>query len=458
MLTADKALELVRSNVFDTIGCTEPVAIAYAATAAYQHLGGTIEKVEVSISVNVFKNAMAVGIPGSDKKGIQFAVALGLVAGDWNKQLRLFEGVKPEHLEEAGKLASADFIPVSLADVPEKIYIYTKVKTEKGIAEAEIVGAHDNLTSIIVNGTQVFSQGHVKVQRREAAEGSGNDDIQQINESLGSSVEADPAELEGLSMEELVKAIQAIPVENLAFLTGAVDINVAAAEIGIKNAPGMGLGAGIERLKQRGAVGNSLATRVEQYVAAAADSRMSGMMVPIKGCGGSGNHGIAFFLGTGLAFREYEQEMQTSLEQTLAMGLLLVRYIKVYTGLLTPTCGVTVSAAPAIAASLVFAMGGSPAQMTASVKLVLGNIAGILCDGAKHGCALKAATSARFGVQAAFLALDGVTIPDSDGIVGADLPDSLNFLRKLQNKGLTDADKTMLEILMEKSERIAESQ
>jgi L-cysteine desulfidase len=400
---------------------------------------------------------MAVGIPGSDKKGIQFAVALGLVAGDWNKQLRLFEGVKPEHLEEAGRLASADFIPVSLADVPEKIYIFTKVKTEKGIAEAEIVGAHDNLTSIKVNGSQVYPQGGAKAQSPGTAAGTENVDTQK-NESAGSSETADPSELEGLSMQELVKAVQAIPVEKLAFLTGAVDINVAAAEIGLKNAPGMGLGAGIERLKRRGVVVNSLATKVEEYVAAAADSRMSGMMVPIKGCGGSGNHGIAFFLGTGLAFREYEKEMQTSLEQTLAMGLLLVKYIKVYTGLLTPTCGVTVSAAPAIAASLVFAMGGTPAQMTAAVKLVLGNIAGILCDGAKHGCALKAATSARFGVQAAFLALDGVTIPDSDGIVGADLPDSLSFLRKLQNKGLADADKTMLEILMEKSERIAESQ
>ncbi|MDZ7794019.1 MAG: L-serine ammonia-lyase, iron-sulfur-dependent, subunit alpha [Spirochaetia bacterium] len=456
MLTPEKALEFVRNNVFDTIGCTEPVAIAYAATAAYQHLGGTIDSVEVSISVNVFKNAMAVGIPGSDKKGIQFAVALGLVAGDWNKQLRLFEGVKMEHLEQAGKLASADFILVSLADVPEKIYIYTKVKTEKGIAEAEIVGAHDNLTSIKVNGSQVFPQGGVKAQSPGQPR-VPNGDTQQ-NESTGSPVEADSAELEGLSMDELVKAVQAIPVEKLAFLTGAVDINVAAAEIGLKNAPGMGLGAGIERLKQRGVVGNSLATKVEQYVAAAADSRMSGMMVPIKGCGGSGNHGIAFFLGTGLAFREYEQEMQTSLEQTLAMGLLLIRFIKVYTGLLTPTCGVTVSAAPAIAASLVFAMGGTPEQMTAAVKLVLGNIAGILCDGAKHGCALKAATSARFGVQAALLALDGVTIPDSDGIVGVDLPDSMNFLRNLQNRGLADADKTMLEILMEKSERIAESQ
>ena len=445
MLTANKALELVRNNVFDTIGCTEPVAIAYAATAAHQHLGGTVQRVEVAISVNVFKNAMAVGIPGSDKKGIQFAVALGLVAGDWNKKLRLFEGVQPEHLQKAGALASSEFIPVKLAEVNEKIYIHTRVTTDKGVAEAEIVGAHDNLVWVKVNGEQVFPGEKSDAERKS-----------QSAATAGQSV--DLKELEGLSMQALVDAVNSIQVEDLSFLSGTVDINVAAAEYGLENSPGMGLGTGIARLTKRGILGESLATTVEKYVAAAADSRMSGRMVPIKGCGGSGNHGIAYFLGTGIAYREHASHMQKSLEQTLAMGLLLVKYIKAYTGLLTPTCGVTVSAAPAIAASLVYAMGGSAEQMTAAVKLILGNIAGILCDGAKHGCALKAATSARTGVEAAFLVIEGVTIPDSDGIVGNDLPDSMSFLRTLQNKGLTDADKTMLQILMEKSERIADAE
>ncbi|MFW5712602.1 MAG: serine dehydratase subunit alpha family protein [Spirochaetia bacterium] len=445
MLTTEKTLNLIRNNVFDTIGCTEPVAIAYAAAAAHQHLGGEIRLVEVSISVNVFKNAMAVGIPGSDKKGIQFAVALGLIAGDCKKKLRLFEGVQPEHLEKAGKLASSEFIPVKLAEGSEKIYIHVKVTTDKGDAEAEIVGAHDNLISVKVNGEMVFPEGS-----SSAAASSGSKEAAEES--------AAPDELEGLSMQALVDAVRGIPLEQLSFLSGAVDINLAAAEYGLENSPGMGLGSGLGRLTRRGILGESLASTVEKYVAAAADSRMSGMMVPIKGCGGSGNHGIAYFLGTGLAYRELKSSMQASLEHTLAMGLLLVKYIKVYTGLLTPTCGVTVSAAPAIAASLVFAMGGSAEQMTAAVKLILGNIAGILCDGAKHGCALKAATSARFGVEAAFLAMEGVTIPDSDGIVGTDLPDSMGFLRTLQDKGLTNADKTMLQILMEKSERIADGQ
>lgn len=434
MLSKERALALVRGNVFNTIGCTEPVAIAYAATAAYQHLGGTIKSLDIEISVNMFKNAMAVGIPGSDQKGIKFATALGLVAGNWEKGLSLFEGVTSEHLAEAGRLSSNGLISVGLTDQPDKVFISTLVRTDRGTAKAEIRGSHANLLYVDVNGERVYE-----------SEGSRG------NAGAGTSENRESEELKGLQMEELAAAVDAIPEEELDFLSEAVDVNVAAAEYGLENSPGMGLGTGTARLMKAGIVGDSLATRVEQYVAAAADSRMSGQMVPIKGCGGSGNHGIAFFLGTGLAWRHAQDRAVKSLAKTLAMGLLLVKYIKEYTGLLTPTCGVTVSAAPASAASLVYAMGGSPEEMTAAVKLVLGNIAGILCDGAKHGCSLKAATSARFGVQAAFLVLEGVRIPDSDGIIGADLPTTMENLRRIQENGLTGADQTMLDVLLEKS-------
>jgi len=434
MLSKESTLAYVKGNVFNTIGCTEPVAIAYAAAAAFHHLGGTLEAIDISISVNMFKNAMAVGIPGSDEKGIKFAVSLGLIAGNWRKGLRLFEDVTPEDIQKAVEMASGNMISIGLADDPDKVFIKTEIRTDKGLGAAEIRGSHTNLVHVDVNGERVFQN----------TNGDGRD-------NGAASAEPDLSVLEGLSMEDLFKAVETLEEEDLDFLDDAVDMNIAAAEFGLRNAPGMGLGAGIERLVEEGVIGDSLSTAVEKYVAAAADSRMSGMMVSIKGCGGSGNHGIAFFLGTGLSWQRYEKRMIKSLPKTLAMGLLLVRYIKVYTGLLTPTCGVTVSAAPAIAASLVYAMGGSPEQMTGAVKLVLGNIAGILCDGAKQGCSLKAATSARFGVEAAFLTMQGVRIPDSDGIIGKDLPDTFENLRSIQENGLINADRTMLEVLLKKS-------
>lgn len=458
MLESERALEYVKANIFDTIGCTEPVAIAYAATAAYRHLGGTVRKVELEISVNIFKNAMAVGIPGSDYKGISFAVALGLVAGDWEKGLRLFENVKLEDREQAFAIAKSGIISTSLTEQKDRIYILTRIFSEKGSAEAEIRGSHGNLLFVKVNGETVYTkEGAGESDIYTGAENAGAGASGTGNPSGGEIEAPEPENLNGLGMEDLVAAIEGIPEEDLFFLEGALDVNRAAADSGFSMRPGMGLGAGIGDLMEEEVVGKSLGTEVERYVAAAADSRMSGMMVPIKGCGGSGNHGIAYFLGTGLAWERYREKTVKSLNRTFAMGLLLVQYIKDYTGLLTPTCGVTVSAAPSIAASLVYALGGSPEEMTAAVKLVMGNIAGILCDGAKHGCALKAATSARFGVQAAFLAMKGVRIPDSDGISGEDLPLTFAQFRTFQDRGLRDADNVMLDILLEKTGRLEKS-
>lgn len=439
MIDSQKALSYIRTNVFDTLGCTEPIAIAYAATAAYQHIGGDVESVHISISVNVFKNAMGVGIPGSDQRGIQFAVALGLVAGDWSKELRLLEGIDEKDVTNALALVDQGGISIALSDQDEAIYIHTTVVTQNGAAESCIRHSHSNLLYIDVDGKRVY--------------GSNDIDCSTEERSI-SKHDLDRRDLKGLRMEDLVKAVDGIPENDLVFLDGVTDANLVAAEFALKVGPGMGLGRGISSLIKQGTLGKSILSTVEKYVAAAADSRMSGALIPIKGCGGSGNHGIAFFLAIGLAYNEYSAQMARSLNRTFALGLLLVQYIKGYTGLLTPTCGVTVSAAPSIAASLVYAMGGTPAQMTMAVNLVIGNIAGILCDGAKNGCALKASTSARFGVEAAFLAREGIEIPAREGIVGKDLPATYAHISNLQDGGLKDADKTMLDIMLRKAEEI----
>ncbi len=448
----DQLYATIEDTVFDSIGCTEPVAIAYAATAAYQHVGGKVLSIECRISVNVLKNAMSVGIPGSDRKGIPYAVALGISGGDWKKGLELFEGIDGQKSAEAAQLASRGIIDISLYRGDEKIYIYTKVCSDRGTAEALIRGGHDALEWIKLDGEVVYGgdAGEESLHGGDSgpSAASGEEDSKHDEQVIPYS------ELEGRTMEELVRMIEELDDARLEYLVEGVEINRRAAEYGLAKSPAMALGSGLASLAEEGVRDNSLSSKVAQYVAAAADSRMGGGMIHIKGCAGSGNHGITFFLTIGLAYEHYVEKTVRSLAKSLAMGLTVVRYIKAYTGLLTPTCGVTVSAAPAAAAAIVYALGGTPRQMTAAVKLIYGNIAGILCDGAKHGCALKSSTSARTGVEAAFLALRGVEIPESDGIIDRDLPSSLEHLRRLQNEGLADADKTMLNILTEKAERL----
>ena len=196
----DQLYATIEDTVFDSIGCTEPVAVAYAATAAYQHVGGTVSSIECMISVNVLKNAMSVGIPGSDRKGIPYAVALGVSGGDWTKGLELFEGVDEQKSAEAAELASRGIIDISLYTGGEKIYIYTKVRSDRGVAEALIRGGHDTLEWIKVDGETVYGDNP----------GTGVDTEAQTETSGREEQVLSYTELEGLSMEELVRMVEKI--------------------------------------------------------------------------------------------------------------------------------------------------------------------------------------------------------------------------------------------------------
>ncbi len=432
-LSPSEGWKLIQATVFDTIGCTEPVAIALAASRAHRAVGGEVRRVSIALSANVFKNAMSVGIPGSEQKGIRYAVALGLEKGDTELGLALFADVSPKDSERAMALMKHLIIDISVAE-ENGVYIRAEVETDKGTAVLINSGAHDQVVSLSVNGIEEHTPGKPDCP--------DNDELAGIEVLL--------EKIREMDMDGLVALAESIPADRCRTLLEGVDINMVAAEIGLGKRSGMGVGAALLDLIEDGTLGGGVINRVKAMAAAGSDARMGGEMVPVKGCGGSGNHGIAFFLSTGLALRILESRMRKPMERALALGLLLVQYIKAYTGLLTPICGVTVCASAAAAASIVYGLGGSTLQMLAAVKLIDGDIAGILCDGAKHGCALKVATSAGSAVEAALMALEGVSIPDTDGIVGVTLKESLANIRRLQDDGMGEADRTMLALLLEK--------
>lgn len=435
-LAPEEGWELIQGTVFDTIGCTEPVAIALAATRAHRAVGGTVRRVSIALSANVFKNAMAVGIPGSRQKGIRYAIALGLVKGDPGLGLALFADVSPGDSEIAMELMQDLSMDISLAE-EDGVYIRTELETDRGTAVVVVSGAHDRVVSMLLNGRELMAE-----ESRAGAGGGAGGDVERIEELL--------ERLREMDMEDIVELTESLPADRCASLLEGVMINKAAAETGLEKRAGMGTGAALMDLIEAGILGGGVVNRVKALAAAGSDARMGGEMVPIKGCGGSGNHGIAFFLTTGLGLELMEKGRKRGIDRSLALGLLLVQYIKAYTGLLTPICGVTVCASAASAAALVYGLGGSPRQMLAAVKLIDGNIAGILCDGAKHGCALKVATSAGSAVEAALMAMEGIAIPDTDGIVGVTLKESLSNIRRLQDDGMEGADRTMLTLLLEK--------
>jgi L-cysteine desulfidase len=202
-----------------------------------------------------------------------------------------------------------------------------------------------------------------------------------------------------------------------------------------------------------GLLANDLKERIRSAVAAAADARMAGENVPIYGCFGSGNHGITLFLTLGLA-AEDQCSSREELARALALALLVVGVIKCRTGILTPHCGCAVAAGSGAAAGLVLLLGGTPKQAENAVQLMTANLTGMLCDGAKYGCALKISTSAGVALESAYLAVYAeAALPGGNGLVGRTLEESMENLQTITEVGMAQVDRAVLEILLARTRR-----
>lgn len=209
----------------------------------------------------------------------------------------------------------------------------------------------------------------------------------------------------------------------------------------------MELGRSLEKLRENSLLPDSPVNRIRILAAAAADARMGGLKTPIFGCYGSGNHGITFFITVGEMGRHLGRS-DAEIARALALGLLVIGVIKTRTGILTPHCGCAVAAGTGAAAAIAWLLGGDAKQVESAVQLMTANLTGMLCDGAKYGCALKIATSAGIAIETAYLALGGATVPSGNGIVGKTFQETMDNLETVTGKGMKDVDQAVLDVLL----------
>lgn len=411
-------------HVFVTVGCTDPVAIALAASRAYREVPGKVRSVTVTMDRNIYKDAFSVGIPGVLESGMDLAVALGILYGEPEKGLRLLEKVEPSHLGPAREFLEECPIRFKVAEDVKGIYVLAEVETDAGSSRALLRHAHDGLVEVTRNGEKVFS-----LPEEVVPGGDG------LLEEIGA-----------LSLEEMAGLVAEAPLESLLFLKEGVRMNREAARAGESSPLGLGLGRRLAELRESGLLCDDIENDVRQKVAAAADARMSGLNVPIYGIFGSGNHGITFFLTAGTV-AEHLGSSDEGLVRALALGLLVVGLIKSNTGILTPHCGCSVAAGAGAAAAIVRLYGGTVNEMEAAVHLLLADITGMLCDGAKFGCSLKMATSSGVAFQSALLAMKGASVPEKNGLVGKTLAETMRNLRVITDPGMAGVDRAVLEIL-----------
>lgn len=430
MSEAMELLEILKQEVTTAVGCTEPGAIAFAAATAAAHCQGELVEVEVLLSPGVFKNGYAVGIPGTGAKGIPLAAALGALIKEPEKELAILKDLGQEQIEAAKKLVRQRKIAVKYDWDLDGIYVQIRLRTTEDKCIVIVKGAHTRVESVVLNGQPVFlSQGRLQAISRQK-------------------------QLRALGLKNLIFKAQELPVAELEFLLEGLEQNYKIAEAGLKDKTGVGVGYGISNLMKEKIIRHDLINETRCLVAAAADARMQGSHLPVSTSFGSGNQGILTFLAIGEAAK-YLKASEEQLLHALAIGHLVNGYVKEVTGKISPLCGCAIAAGLGVTVAVSWLLGNSLAGIKGAVNNLLGNITGMVCDGAKGGCSFKLATSAGEALMAAFLAKREIAIKEPEGIVAGDIEDSIANLGLIGKVGMSNLDRTMLSIVTEEQHKLA---
>lgn len=401
------------------LGCTEPASIAYAAAVAAVQARGAIEHVRLVCDPRMYKNCYAVGIPHSGRRfGIRWAVAIGAQLEDPALRLESFRLVTPPMIESAARLLGEERVSVEVSDHGH-LRVEVAVARAGGTGRAVIEHDHTNLTLLERNG-RALPVGAV--------------------DGVPGSPPADPrAGLCAMSFEELVPFARSITPEDRIALRHGVELNLAIAQHGLSLLPE----------SFRPASYASPQERAGRLVCAGVHARMSGEDFVVMSLAGSGNKGITCAVpiaveGAALGLP------QERVDEALALAALFTSVTTHHLGTLAAVCGCSNAAGVGLAAGLVLLHGGDAAAISLAVSNMVGNVAGMICDGAKIGCALKTTTAVDAAWRAASLALSGVGIPYTDGIVGRDGRSSLAHLGRIATQGMGATDDEILRIMREK--------
>ena len=421
-MNEQKYLNAMRSEIRPALGCTEPVAVALAVAKARETLGCMPEKIVLRVSANILKNAMGVGIPGTGMVGLEVATALSCIAGRSTYGLEVLSAATQDDCQNAAALAKAGIIKVETKDTPKKLYIEAELSAAGHTAMCIIEDAHTQIT-------------HVQLDDK-------------IIESMN--VEACPPSMDtsfDLTVAGIWEFITTVDVEKLDFLKEVIAVNSGVAREGLRKDYGMRVGRVLMDQKSVRAI--SLTDYVCAFTAAAADARMAGCTMSVMSTCGSGNQGITASLPVAAA-AEWLGESEEKMLRAEALSQLITVHIKKYIGKLSPLCGCAIAASIGSSCGIAYLMGGDVRAIVCAIQNMIADISGLICDGAKPGCALKIASSVASAMQCAQLALNGISAGNLDGIVTENVEKSIHNLGNLGNAGMERTDRVILDMMISK--------
>lgn len=421
-------LQKLREEFVPALGCTEPVAVAYAAAKAREVLTLRPERIEFFVSGNILKNGMGVGIPGSGMVGLTIAGALGALGGDPTAGLEVLDGISNDVMEFAKTFVDEGKVSVDVKyDVP-KLYIECICYNGENSGRVVIQDRHTNVVTVERNGEVLYSNAC-------NSDHEGGTDFSKW------------------SFENIYAFINTVSIEDISFIEKGIKLNKSIAEEGLKGSYGLQVGKSMLLNIKKGLLSSDLMNRSIMLTAAASDARMAGSTMPVMSNCGSGNQGISVTLPVVVTAEELEVEHEKLL-RALALALLTTIYMKSFVGQLSALCGVLLSTAGA-ACGITYIMGGDFQQLGMTLKNMTGSVTGMICDGAKYGCSHKISASVSAAIQSSLLAMNHNVLGGMNGIIDDDVEATIRNIGRLANEGMEITDEVILKTMLEKMKKVS---
>ncbi len=434
MSDAGILLGLVQSGSQIATVCTEPAAIAYAAALAVELLGLEPERLEVVTSAGVFKNALGASLPGTPRRGPAAAAALGAVVRNSGAQLKILQALTPDRIAAAHAFLDKGHVAADADCGRDSVYVRVVAKAQGHAAEVVIAGGHSSIQSATIDGRDVMQGMRITRAPDAGPSGTGGCELACLAE---------------WPFQRVVKAALGVDPADAVFVRqGALsNMELAEAVLSARCPLNTSLGQPPLGLHLLGLTASQTAPALDHkarsMVSAAVTARMTGQDWPVLTSAGSGNQGITVAIPVLLVANAVGADagrQTTALVVAHAVNL----YVHSFIGEVSPACG-SVSAATGVAAAACWLLGGNMQQLEAAAQLVIGNLLGMLCDGAKASCALKCGTAAVEGILAGQWARESVSLRQGIGIIGDSLAGTLGLAREIIKRGLRQADGVIIE-------------
>lgn len=422
-ITHQQLLDWLKKEVKLSLGCTEPIAIAYAAAVAAKYLNAPILKITGNISENLYKNAMGVTIPGTSYCGVTLAAAIGAIGGNADADLEVLKDITATQITEAYIFNESGNVCLNAVDATDFIFIDITLYSLSDQCRVVIQGSHTNVTEVYINNIK-----QILVRDLIAANDSGV--------------------LPEFSLNDAFKFVTDVAAKDIMFMLKSAEINTALSDEGQRKNYGLNVSGALSQARKNGFISTDLLSQMLINTTAASDARMGGAPLPAMSNYGSGNQGITVTMPVVTLARHLNTDDET-LARALALAHLATISIHMRYTRLSALCAAS-TAAMGAAAGMSWLLTQDFQTISYAVSNMISDISGIICDGASNSCAMKVSTATACAFKSVLMAQQNSVAGERDGIVSCDVEGSINNLCKLVLSPMRQTDKEIISIMTRK--------